>query len=232
MEMENNNIQVKYSYEESFTKPIIKYGRITNLLGAVFSFIPAIIIWIFYGELPTIKNVLTGWFLIASIYGVYYIVEPVSYFPVLGLPGTYMSFLAGNIGNMRVPCSAIAQEAVGVEPGTKKAELVSTIGIIGSIIVNLIVVTIAAFAGAWVMSILPPTIIEAFNYVTPAIYGSMFAMYAVKKLPYGIFAAIVTMFMLLFTSIPAFIMIPISVFSTIAFAIITNNRTEKKEAEK
>lgn len=230
--MENSNAQVKYSYEESFTKPIIKYGRITNLLGAAFSFVPAIIIWIFYGELPTIKNILTGWFLVASIYGVYYIVEPVSYFPVLGLPGTYMSFLAGNIGNMRVPCSAIAQEAVGVEPGTQKAELVSTIGIIGSIIVNLIIVTIAAFAGAWIMSILPPTIIEAFNYVTPAIYGSMFAMYAVKKLSYGIFAIVVTMFMLLFTNIPAFIMIPISVFSTIAFAIITNNRAEKKATEK
>src|SRR5690606_14908977 len=140
-------------YEQHFTKQIIKWGRLTNLIAIPLCFIPAGVMALVFGAMPPVADILKGWVLIASIYGIYAIVEPISYFPVLGLPGTYMSFLAGNIGNMRVPCSAVAQEAVGVEPGSKRAELVSTLGIAGSIITNLIVVTIAAVGGAAIMSV-------------------------------------------------------------------------------
>ncbi len=219
------------SYEESFTKPIIKYGRITNLVAVLFSFIPAIVVSVVYGAFPGIQNILTGWGLIAAIYLVYAIVEPISFFPVLGLPGTYMSFLAGNIGNMRVPCSAIAQEAVGVTPGTKKAELVSTLGIIGSIITNIIVVTIAAIGGAALMNAFPPVVIEAFTYVSPAIFGAIFALYAAKNYLYGAIALIVAGIMFFIGGIPSYVMIPVSVFSTVAIAFYLNSRKNNK-AEK
>lgn len=212
------------SYEESFTNPIIKYGRITNLTGVLFSFFPALTIYFVYGVFPGFENILSGWVLIASIYLIYAVVEPVSYFPVLGLPGTYMSFLSGNIGNMRVPCSAVAQEAVGVTPGTKKAELVSTLGIIGSIVVNIIVVTIAAFGGAALMEAFPPVVIEAFTYVSPAIFGAIFAMYAAKKYTYGIFALLIAGSMLLIGGIPTYVMIPVSVFSTVGFGFFLNKK--------
>lgn len=216
------------SYEESFTKPIIKYGRITNLAAVAFSFIPAIALYLGYGVFPGIQNILSGWALIASIYLVYAIVEPISYFPVLGLPGTYLSFLSGNIGNMRVPCSAIAQEAIGVTPGTKKAEIVSTLGIIGSIITNMIVVTIAAIGGAALMNAFPPIIIEAFSYVSPAIFGAIFALYASKNYLYGIVALLIAGTMLLIGGIPTYLMIPISVFGTVAIAFYLNGKKSKE----
>ena len=224
--MENQNL----SFEQSFTKPIIKYSRLTNLLGIAFSFIPALALYFFKGIFPGVQNILTGWMLIASIYGIYAIVEPVSYFPILGLPGTYMSFLADNIGNMRVPCSAIAQEAVGVTPGSKKAELVSTLGIAGSIITNMIIVTIAAIGGAALMAMFPPIVIEAFTYVSPAIFGAIFAMYAVKAPSYGIFALVLVGILLLVIKVlPVFFMIPIAVFGTVAFAFITDNMKRKNQ---
>ena len=96
-------------YEQHFTKQIIKWGRLTNLIAIPLCFIPAGVMALVFGAMPPVADILKGWVLIASIYGIYAIVEPSSYFPVLGLPGTYMSFLAGNIGNMRVPCSAVAQ---------------------------------------------------------------------------------------------------------------------------
>ncbi|MGD9566996.1 MAG: hypothetical protein AB7V48_01535 [Sedimentibacter sp.] len=217
------------SYEAEFTKPIIKYGRLTNLIAIPFCFLPALVLLLIYDAFSGINNILTGWLYIASVYGIYAIVEPISFFPVLGLPGTYMSFLAGNIGNMRVPCSAIAQESVGVTPGTKKAEIVSTLGIAGSIITNLIVVTAAAVGGAALMNVFPPIVLEAFNYVSPAIFGAIFAMYAVKNIKYGIFAMLVTLIMLLvIKTIPTFIMIPVAVFSTVGFAFYDYNKSMKK----
>ncbi|WP_433176988.1 hypothetical protein [Treponema denticola] len=102
-------------YEKTFTKPIIRYGRFTNLLSLVLCFLPSILVWVVYGVKPSTQDILTGWGLAASVYAIYAVVEPISYFPILGLPGTYMSFLSGNIGNVRLPTSAVTQEAVGKE---------------------------------------------------------------------------------------------------------------------
>lgn len=220
----------KLSYEQSFTKPIIKYGRLTNLLAILFSFVPSLVLLLYYDIFPGVENILSGWVLIASIYGIYAIVEPISFYPILGLPGTYMSFLAGNIGNMRVPCSAIAQESLGVTPGTKKAELVSTIGIAGSIITNMIVVTIAAVGGAALMNSFPPIVVEAFTYVSPAIFGAIFSLYASKKLSYGVFALILVAIMLLVIKVlPTYVMIPVAVFGTVAFAFMINGKENSKQ---
>lgn len=219
--MDNKNL----AYEQSFTKPIIKYGRLTNLLAVLFSFVPSLVLLFFFDVFPGVSNILSGWALIASIYAIYAIVEPVSYFPILGLPGTYMSFLAGNIGNMRVPCSAIAQESLGVTPGSKRAELVSTLAIAGSIITNMIVVTIAAVGGAALMSAFPPIVIEAFTYVSPAIFGGIFSIYATKKPVFGAFALVLAWIMIVVIKvIPVYFMIPIAVFGTVALAFSLNKK--------
>jgi hypothetical protein len=216
-------------FGESFTKHIIKIGRWTVLLAVPLCFLPAVYLWMRYGALPPLGAILTGWFLIATIYGSWYVVEPISYFPILGLSGTYMSFLSGNIMNMRVPCAAVAQEVMGVQSGTKEAELVATIGIAGSIITNLIVVTIAAVAGNILFKYFPPAIVKAFDYVLPSIFGALFAMYAIKFPKYGVFAIAVGMLVMgVIKGIPAFVIIPICVFSTIGFSVFNFNMGNKK----
>lgn len=216
------------NYEKSFTKPIIRYGSLTNLLAIPLCFIPAIYLWLVKGAFPGWNNILTGWMYVASMFAIYSVVEPICYFPILGLPGTYMSFLSGNIGNMRVPCAVVAQESLGVEPGTKKAELIATLGIAGSIFTNTIMVTIAAIGGAALMSIFPPVVLTAFKYVSSAIFGAMFAMFASKNLKYGAFSLVVVMAMLLSKAIPVYIMIPIAVFSTAIFGVFDYNKKQSK----
>ncbi len=216
------------NYEKSFTKPIIRYGSLTNLLAIPLCFIPAIYLWLVKDAFPGWNNILTGWMYVASMFAIYSVVEPICYFPILGLPGTYMSFLSGNIGNMRVPCAVVAQESLGVEPGTKKAELIATLGIAGSIFTNTIMVTIAAIGGAALMSVFPPVVLTAFKYVSSAIFGAMFAMFASKNLKYGAFALVVVMAMLLSKAIPVYIMIPIAVFSTAIFGVFDYNKKQSK----
>lgn len=210
---------INKEYDELFTNSIIKYGRITNLLAIPLCFLPAIGLALIYGAMPGLTDILTGWFYIASMFGIYSIIEPISYYPILGLSGTYMSFLSGNISNMRVPCSAIAQETLRVEGGSKKAELVSTLAISGSVVTNLLIVTIAAIGGATLMKLFPPIVIESFKYVSTSIFGAVFALYAAKNLKLGVFALVFTFVMIKFLSfIPLFAMIPLAIFSTILFA--------------
>jgi hypothetical protein len=208
------------SYDHVFTRPVITAGRATLLASIPLSFLPLVYLWIEYNLVPSWEVILTGWFLIASIYGSWYIIEPISYFPVLGTAGTYMAFLSGNIANMRLPCSAIAQETLGVEPGTPKAELVATLGIGGSIATNLFVVTIAAIGGHLLITLFPPVVLTAFDYVLPAIFGALFVMFSVKYPLYGLFAITVTLVLLgVFTALPAWAVIPVTIFSTVALSV-------------
>ena len=227
--MDENSVDARF--EQSFTNPVINIGRWTLLLAIPLCFIPPIYLWVRHGAIPPVGAILTGWFLIASIFGSWYFVEPISYFPILGLSGTYMSFLSGNIANMRVPCAAVAQEVLGVQSGTKEAELVATIGIAGSIITNLIVVTIAAIAGNELFRYFPAPVVKAFEFVLPSIFGALFVMFSIKYPKYGVFAIAVGMLLMgAIRGIPAFVVIPICVFSTIAFSVFCYNREAKKEA--
>lgn len=224
-------MKVSQSYKEAFSDPIIKLGKLTLLLAVPLSFLPPLYLGFRYDAFPPIKNILTAWFLVATIYGVEYFMTPISYYPILGNAGTYMAFLSGNIANVRVPCAIVAQEAVGVSPGTEEGEVVATLGMAGSIITNLIVVTIAAFAGNTIIGFLPETVTDAFNYVLPAIFGALFALFAIKYprfAAFGMALAITLVFVI--GTLPTVLVVPICSFGTIAFAIWLTKRDQKKQA--
>lgn len=69
---------------------------------------------------PGWATILSGFSAYAAVVAVVWVIEPISYYPVLGISGTYLAFLTGNIGNMCLPSASIAQSVVGAEPGTKK----------------------------------------------------------------------------------------------------------------
>lgn len=119
----------KEYYNKVYIPDIVKWGKITMLLGIITCFGPALVISVIYGCMPPVSAIIAGTIAQISVSGAFYIVEPISYFPILGIPGTYLTFLSGNTSNMRVPCSSVAQEAAGVEMGSDKGSVVSTIGI-------------------------------------------------------------------------------------------------------
>jgi hypothetical protein len=96
-------------------------------------------------------------------------VEPIPYFLVLGVCGTYIGFLAGNIPNFRLPVSAVAQAAAQVEEGSTEGELVSTV----AIVVTQVMITLSALLGALfvgaIVRRLPATVIAAFDWLLPSI---------------------------------------------------------------
>ena len=168
-------------FENIWKKPVIKIGVVTVLIPMLMCFLPNLYLYMKFGVFPPISVALKSWGMIAAIFGAFYVVEPVSYYPVLGLTGTYISFLSGNIGNLRLPCSAVAQEVVGVEAGTPEAEIISTLGVSGSVVTNLFFTTLAAVAGAALLAIFPEPIAIAFKqYTVAAIFGAVFGQFTLK----------------------------------------------------
>ena len=168
-------------YEREHLPYIISRGRFTTLLGVALCFLPILVLYFNYWIVPPMAAVITGVIAQVSVSGVFYIVEPVSYFTVLGIAGSYMSFLSGNIGNLRVPCSAIAQDAAGVEKGTPAGSIISTIGVAVSILVNVIVLSIGVLLGATILSMLPARVYGSLGFLLPAIFGAILGQQVVKN---------------------------------------------------
>lgn len=204
---------------EAWKKRSIRIGTPTNLIAAFTAFIPVLWLCSTYNCWPDPAVVLQGWMLVALSFGAFYFVEPVSYYAALGLTGTYLSFLSGNIGNMRVPVAAMALEATNSKPGTLQAEISSTMAICGSIITNLFFTTLAAFVGAMVVTVLPKFLIVGLTkYAAAAIFGATFGNFALKYHKVGAIT-LITMFVLKkFAGLPAWALIVVSVFGTVAIA--------------
>jgi hypothetical protein len=183
-------------YSEEYIPFCVKWGRRTSLLGVVASFFPVFILAVVFKVVPPLNAIISAATIRISACAVYYFIEPISYQPVLGIPGTYMAFLSGNISNLRVPCSSVAQKAAGVEEGTPEGAVLSSIGVAVSIVVNLAILTIGVLLGAQILKLIPQSVVSALVYLVPALYGAMLMqmiMYAPKMALISVPLSIITL---------------------------------------
>lgn len=175
--METND---KTIFKDSFIPYIIKWGRGLNLLGVLLSFGPCIALAMM-GILPPWDALAAGFAMQFPLVMSAYIYEPISYFAVLGIPGSYMAFLSGNISNLRVPASAVSQNAAGVEQGSDEGTIIATIGVAVSTFVNIIFLTTGILVGSFLLARLSPQVTAALNLLLPALFASLFINYAMQN---------------------------------------------------
>ena len=169
----NEEMTTQQIYDQEYIPYSIKWGRLTSLLGVAASFFPVVILSFVFKVVPALDAIAAAATIRISACLVYYFIEPISFQPVLGIPGTYMAFLSGNLSNLRVPCSSVAQQAAGVEEGTPEGAVLSTIGVAVSIVVNLAILTLGVFLGSQIIALIPESVVNALVYLVPALYGAM-----------------------------------------------------------
>ena len=201
-------------YAKSFTKPSIRIGTITVILAMVGSFFPNIYLYLAYGIWPDASHMFSAWGSIAMAFGAFYLVEPISYFPVFGPSGTYIGILSG-ISQIRLPAASTAQDVLGVEPASHKGEIVGILAICGSVVTNILFLTVAVVAGSTLLSFLPDSVTAAMaNYILPSLFGACFASMAVKKLKIALYALPIAIILRLL-GVAAWITIVCCIFGTI-----------------
>ena len=158
----------------TFDRNINTWGRITIGLGLLISLAGPVYLFTVEGLFPGWGVIATSLLAITAIFAVNWIVEPATYFPMLGVAGTYQAWLVGNISNKLLPAAITAQLATNTKAGTKRAELVSIAAISGAVIVHVVsLLVFVALAGNWIVSVMPPRLTDAFGYILPAILGAV-----------------------------------------------------------
>ncbi len=224
-------------YQDKYLPTINKFGKLIGSLSIFVIFLPVIIVTFVFDIVPDKEPLIVAVMAQLSINAVWWFIEPISFYPILGVPGTYISFLSGNISNLRIPCAAAAQKATNVEPGSDESTIVATLGVGASVFVNTILLVIAVIIGSRVLSSLPEGFVNSLYFLLPALFGAVFAQFAIDDKITGVVAmvlAIITLVLYnngLLAWIPldpfiAVIIIPI--FGTILYSRIKHDVTEKK----
>lgn len=187
----------KKVFENDYMPYIIKWGKLTCWISIPLIMIPTIVLMIFHGAKINFGEFITGLIPLLGSMLAWYIVDPISLFPVLQVPGLYMTYIAGNSKEIRAPAAIAAMSAADVQPGTEHGTAISCLAIATSVFVSITCMTFVAVAGNYLLSILPAAVVSSLNYLLPALYGSMAMQRAM--LDYKTF----------------FIMVPITVFCVI-----------------
>ena len=217
----------KQIYEGVYLPEIIKWGRITNVIGVLLSFGPALVLAVYFKIIPPMSAVITGFISIAGAVGVLWFIEPISYFPIVGVAGTYMAFLTGNISNLRIPSAAIAQSVAKVEPGTEEGSIIAVMGMAISVLVNIVVLVFGVIAGTTLLAALPPNVVKALNYLLPALFGALFVQFTLikpKLAPIAIGIALIATFFVRQGIIPSYVTTLASVFGTMFIGLALYKR--------
>lgn len=197
------------------------WGRIWNLSVMVILLMFPVAICLIYGALPNLKGLLMGLLATAPMYWAVGVVETFTFIPMLGAGGSYLSFVTGNISNLKLPCALNALEQAGVKANSDEGEVVSTIAIATSSIVTTLIIIVGVILLVPLTPILEAPVLEpAFAQIIPALFGGLGVVFVSRN--WKIAIAPVTLMLILFIAIPALnsgtvgIMVPVSVLFTLA----------------
>jgi len=172
----------KELYFKEFNDSMHRLGRITLIvMTALLISIPFI-----YGGIndvsPNGASFLSGLAKVGIIYYPVAIVEFLVYTPMLGVGGSYLSFITGNVTNMRIPCVMNAKDIAGTQAGTPEHEIISTIAVATSAITTTLVIVVGVICMVPLQPVLQSELLlPAFNNVVPALFGALGLKYFAKS---------------------------------------------------
>ncbi|QVQ53492.1 hypothetical protein J4H86_07000 [Spiractinospora alimapuensis] len=159
----------------TYDRTTSRWGRITMLVALAFS-VAGPLYLVFGTDLEFTSNgLLIAFLAVAAVYGVIWVIEPLTYYPVLGPAAMYQAFMIGNIANKLVPSAIVAQQTIGAKPGTRRAEFSAVMAISGAAIVHIVsLLVFVGLLGTWLISLLPTAVVDvARDYIFPAIIGAV-----------------------------------------------------------
>ncbi len=209
----------------SYLDSVHRYGRIWGLAICALIILFPVVLMIIYKTSPDFSALLKGCIAVVPMYWAVGIIELFTYIPMLGAGGAYLSFVTGNISNLKLPCALDALERTGYKASSEEGEIISTISIAVSSIVTTVIIIVGVILIIPLSPILAhPSLSAAFAQLLPALFGGLSVVFIAKNPKLSI--APIILMLVLFIAIPALnqgtvgIMVPVGVVFTIIVARI------------
>ena len=213
----------------SYIDSVHRDGRIWNLTVMVLLLAFPVAVAFLFGVTPDWGALGIGLVATAPMYWAVGAIETVTFVPMLGAGGSYLSFVTGNISNLKLPCALNALEQNEVSANSEEGEVISTIAIATSSIVTTIIIIIGVVCIVPLTPVLQAPVLQpAFEQILPALFGGLGVAFVSKNWKLAI--APILLMLVLFIFVPALnegtvgIMVPVSALFTIAVGRILYKR--------
>lgn len=207
----------------NYMDKVHQWGTVWNLSMMVLLLAFPFAVAIIFRAFPDWNGLIMGLIATAPMYWAVGVVETFTYIPMLGAGGSYLSFVTGNISNLKLPCALNALEQAEVKASSEEGEVVSTIAIAVSSIVTTIIIIIGVLLIVPLTPILENSVLTpAFDQMIPALFGGLGVAFVSRN--WKIAIAPVVLMLILFITIPALnagtvgIMVPVSVLFTVGIS--------------
>ncbi len=209
----------------SYIDSVHRDGRIWNLSVMFLLMMFPVSIALIFRVAPDWGALLKGLIPTVAMYWTVGAIETVTFVPMLGAGGSYLSFVTGNISNLKMPCALNALEQNEVSANSEEGEVISTIAIATSSIVTTLIIVLGVILIIPLTPILSaPALQPAFQQILPALFGGLGVAFVSKN--WKIAIAPILLMLVLFIFVPALdssmvgMMVPVSALFTIGIARI------------
>jgi len=189
----------------------------------VILFVP-VAICLYYDAWPSLGAVLKGLLGVAPIYWTVGIIEIITFTPMLGTGGTYLSFVTGNVTALKVPAALNAMESAGVKSSSEEGEIISTIAIATASIVTTLIIAAGIFLFVPLQPLLASDKLKpAFDNILPSLFGGLGTVYISRN--WKVSVAPVLFMVILFVAVPSLassvgVLVPVGILIALGAARI------------
>ena len=215
--------------ELSYIDSVHRAGRIWNIGVMILLMAFPVSIAFLFNAAPDWGALGVGLIATAPMYWAVGAIETVTFVPMLGAGGSYLSFVTGNITNLKLPCALNALEQNDVSANSEEGEVISTIAIATSSIVTTVIIILGVIAIVPLTPVLQAPVLQpAFAQILPALFGGLGVAFISKN--WKLTLAPIALMLVLFIFVPALnegtvgIMVPVSALFTIATGRILYKR--------
>lgn len=174
--------QQKREYYEQINNNLHRIGRFMAVVGVVTLVSFPFFIASYYGVSIDWAGLGRGFLNVGLIYIPVGIVEFLVFTPMVGVGGSYLSFLTGNLTNLKIPCAMNARDIARTQIGTPENEIVSTISIAVSALTTMVVLFVGVLLIVPLTPVLEaPALQPAFDNVVAALFGALGLKYFIKQ---------------------------------------------------
>ena len=117
---------------KNYIDKVHTWGRIWTVSALLFMLAVPLAISVYFDAWPEASGLFNGLLRVLPLFWATAVIEVVSYAPILGAGGAYLSFVTGNITNLKLPCALAAMESAKVQPNTEEGEVITTIAVASS----------------------------------------------------------------------------------------------------
>lgn len=221
---------------KQFEKWVHKFGMSTSAILAVLMIAFPVSVSVIYGVWPNFGQIWPATLTVILFLAPWWPGETIGYMTTMGPGALYMSYITGNVTNLRMPATVGTINALEMEPNTDECHTMAIIACGASNFTTIIILVFGVLLSIPLQPILTAPVLQpAFNFAIPALFGGLTAQSIFKNkknMIYSIPCIICSALFCYFTTISAAYYMLVTIVLGVVIFVVDYKAERKKAAEK